>query len=872
MPTDSDADLRRDRATGWLWLMGAIGVGLDRFWLAFDHGLPTAIPAAYLNQLTQLRQTPWPNPIFSAIGAMVQSGVGVAVDRLLWIQSGFSVLLLVGVYGLGSRLFGPLVGRWSAGLIVILPAIVAQRLQFTEHLAVVALVTLGLWRLVAWQQDGVAPPGSIVPKHPPAYSSGLQAIKQLQQTLAQRWPNAAPPRRSWPIPWFSWGRAISLGLSYGLAALAHPLAAMYLAVPFGIVGLVQLVQRRWSRLGQWLMAGAIARAMMQIGNSQQCTQIFLYTIRQSTWNAGAWEWQPVIIKVGELAHQCFYPLLVSGCFGLFLYQQRAGIAQLGRRQRVTTGAMRRWRRQIQQSGIQAIGQLGLWIILPLILTSGLPDANGLILLPLLPLGIIVLTHGLLLLPDRWVSIRWVVLGLMVIWSVANLFPLIPLRPSQQFPRPPQNWHQSALLKAIQRSQAGVQPTIGITANTPEWNAATLTYLSRTLGLSGNIQPLRIDEPTTAAFDWYILPSEWQGLAPEMRAIAQQQQVSFQQDSTVQLAQTWNLPDHSQIQLYRRRLPTVELAPIVGAQWSEELPIQLERVTLPAQAAPGQVLPITYQWAGRPADLQMGLVEVTWRSAQSNAAAALEAFPLDPPVMLQPWWQDHPIGLGQLPTMPFQAELIQVTERLATRVPADAKGRYSLEITYLNSTTGDRYPLLPPEISIEITANASTKPGDESAIDLISQGHALAQRLRQTPDLAQLQLFLGQLDRRDPQQRSLQSWQMLIRDRLLQSPENPVLLADWAMAQTLQGNMLGALDALQRLRKAQPNNPNLALYQAIVSAGNGQGNAAQTYLKSTTIPIPEPVKTFVAAVQGHPIARWHCWRWQLAGVMADDRIN
>jgi 4-amino-4-deoxy-L-arabinose transferase-like glycosyltransferase len=865
-----DVDVRRDRSLGWLLLIWAIGIGLDRIWLGLDHSLPAAIPAAHLNQLDNLlaTTTAWPNPIFHGLGAVGTSIVGFDVDRRLWIQAGFSGLLLLSVEGLGRQLFGPMVGRWSAGFVVILPAIVAQRLQFTDALAFVAFITLGLWRLVAWRQIGITPAWQIEPSQPKRHSSGFQAIKQLQQTLAQRWPETQPPPRSRPIEWSAWWSAVSLGGAYGLAAITHPLTGIYLALPFAAAGLVPLLQRRWGRWAQWLMAGAIAMVIMQVNHQRQLPQSFLQALRHSSWKAGAW--QPAAIQLGELAHQSFYPLLIAGCFGLLLYQQRAGIAQFGRHQVIAPEALRRWRRQLQQSGLKAIGELGLWIIFPLILAMGLPEAKEFVLLPLLPLMIIGLTQGLLLLPDRWFSIRWLVIGLMIVWSVSDLFPILPLRQSQQFPQAQQNWHHAALLKTIAQSGEGIQPTIGIAANTPEWNAATLSHLSHQLNLPSTIQSMRTDEPASAAVDWYILQSGLSSDPPESRAIAQQQETIFQTDPALQLAQTWNLPDNRQIQLYRRRSPMVELAPIVGAQWSEELPIKLERVTMPAQAAPGQILPITYQWAGRPADLQVGLVEVTWRSAQSSSSP--EASPLDPPATLQPWWHDHPIGLGQLQSNASQAELLQVTERLATRVPADAKGHYSLEITYLNPTTGDRYPLLPPEVSIEITPSPAPKPGDASAIDLISQGHALAQRLRQTPDLAQFQLFLGAVDRRDPQHFSLRTWQILTQDRLLQSPENPVLLADWALVQVLQGRMVGGLDALQRLSKVQPNNPNRALYQAIVAAANGQGNPAATDLKSTTMPIPEPVKTFVAAIQGNPIARWHCWRWQLAGVMADARMS
>jgi hypothetical protein len=569
-----------------------------------------------------------------------------------------------------------------------------------------------------------------------------------------------------------------------------------------------------------------------------------------------WHWDGAWLGLGmlRLADQLFYPLLLVGLLGLLLYRQRVASQIASGRRSTTSAAGRLWRRQIARSWWRSVGSLGIWIIVPLMLAAGL-SLNYLVLLPVIPFAIILLTQGLLLFPRSFFQIRWMVWGLMLVWSLANLFPIVPLQSSLQFAQPRQNWHQTALLQTVMQANPGLHQTIGVLPQTPQLNADYLTYLSRSLKLPIVATAIGLDESAGAddrqTLPWYLLKTGDQGTAPAT-ALAE----ALRNDPALQLAQTWPLPDGDQLQLWQRRQPTVQLTSIVGAQWSEDRPIKLEKVKLPAQATPGQPIPVAYTWAGRPPDLQAGLVEITWRR-------------VSPPNLTQAapqWFHDHAIGFGQLRAIASPVELVQVVEQTAMIAPAGAVGRYRLEAIYLNPAKGERYPLVPPDVGIEIVAPgklAPPRPMVVPALDLITQGHSLAQALMQSADVASL-AKLAQFNRADPRHQTLAQWRSLTRDRLEMAPDQTALYPDLALAQFLQGDMPGTIATLTRLIELQPQNPQLPLYLAIAEATAGNPTAARSalaLLPPNTV-APEPLLTLIAALKGNPIAQWQLYRLRL----------
>ncbi len=887
MDEDQALDKPSQPSMRYAWLLGLIaliGLGLDRLWIRLDQAVPDAAQSQSLNQLLDFAQgdRAIANPLFYAVATVVQQFLGTSPDQRLWTQVIFGSLLLIGVDRLGQRLFNRSVGLWSAGFCLLLPALVALRLRFSLDLALVAMVTVSLWRLVVWQQSGQSH-WALLPRSPSPQAAPTAApdvlpweheLELLRQTIGSRAAVAMRGRSTqliaqwatWvdrltlppiPLPLQSWLNAIGLGVVLGLTGLTHPLALIYLIVPVLWAGLMQLVAGRWWRWCQWVLAVLIGWTIAWPWYRRNLPQLVLAALRSPrSLMPALWHWDGAWLGLGmgRLADQLFYPLLLVGVLGLLLYRQRVAFQVAAGRRSTTSAAGRLWRRQIARSWWRSVGSLGIWIIAPLVLATGLLALNYLVLLPVIPFAIILLTQGLLLLPRSFFRIRWMVWGLMLVWSLANLFPIGPLRSSPQFAQPRQNWHQTALLETVMQAHPGLHQTIGVLPQTPQLNADYLTYLSRSLKLPIVATAVGIDESAVAddqqMLPWYLLKTGDQGTAIALA-------VALRRDPALELAQTWPLPDGNQVQLWQRRQPPVQLTAIVGAAWSDDRPIKLEKVKLPAQATPGQPIAVAYTWAGRPADLQAGLVEITWRRVSAP----------NPTKAPSQWFHDHAIGFGQLPSIESPAELVQVLEPTAMLAPAGAAGRYQLEVTYLNPAKGERYPLVPPEVEIEIVApeklTPPVKPIVVPALDLITQGHRLAQRLMQSADvgsLAQLALF----DRADPRHQTLTQWRSLTRDRLEMAPDQTALYADLALAQFLQGDMPEAIATLHRLIELQPRNPQLPLYLAIAEATAGNPTAARSALALLPVDtaVPEPLLTLIAALKGNPIAQWQLYRVRL----------
>jgi 4-amino-4-deoxy-L-arabinose transferase-like glycosyltransferase len=888
----------------WIWL---IGVGIDRLWLWLDHGLPHVAQAQQLNRLWALQQaiqagempTTIINPLIDGVDWLVQRWLGDSLDQLLWMQAGFNGLLLVSVYGLGQQLCSRQVGLWAAGFCVLLPVLLSRRLQFSLDLPLVAMVTLSLWRLRVWQpaaqfvasrlrRSVVTQPALEQVRLVPAARPWETELQLLRQTIVSRAAVVMPARSAWVGQvWLGWGQRLGqfashlripipiprllqawlnagvLGLTLGLAVLTHPLALISLGGPFVWAGWGQLWCRRWWAWCQWVLAGCIVWIIVWPWYRLNLPGLVLAGLRSPMIAVGAVRRADGIVlasSLAQLAAQVFYPLLLLGGLGLLLYHQRAFLL-LGASPVRSSVTMRPCRRQLQRLWGRAIGWLLGCIALPLVIGSGWLSLGATDWLPVLPLMVILLTQGLFLFPRGGWQIRWLVLLGLIVWSIANLVPILPLRSPQQLPQAAENWHQAALLTTVTQASPGLHQTIGILPQTDPVNAAYLTYLSHMLHL-----PIAASRLGTEAqqiwqdrrsLSWYVLKTGNQGPVSAAQSALDR---AIRQDPALKLTQRWHLPDGSELQLWQRQSPMVQIIPIVGAQWSEDLPLKLEKVTVAAQALSGQPISIEYTWVGRPADLQRGLVQVTWHRVVGS----------QPPSAVEQWWHDHAIGLGQLrPTTDEPTALMQVTEHTAMLAPAGAVGRYRLEVRYLNAITGEEYPLVPPDVSIELVRSMlpPLSPAAVPELDLITQLRSLARTLAQQGNMAAWRQVVGRLDRYDPEHQTLKQWHNLSLARLAALPQNVELLYDLALAQFLQGDMEGAQTVLQQLVQRLPHNPQMPLYEAIVAAAMGDAAAAQVAVdvvqqRQPDFVVPPPLQTLMAAVRGNLVARWRLYRLQL----------
>ena len=155
-----------------LW---GVGTAADRLWLALDQRLPSWDQADYLNSaldhgralglippgtwggwLALLDLSPKIPPLASLVNGSVMAIAGDHPDQASWALAVWQALL-VGVVALwGRQLLGRGFGLLCATLLLLVPALVHLRVDFTLDLPLAASAALALWLLGRWQAPAPA--------------------------------------------------------------------------------------------------------------------------------------------------------------------------------------------------------------------------------------------------------------------------------------------------------------------------------------------------------------------------------------------------------------------------------------------------------------------------------------------------------------------------------------------------------------------------------------------------------------------------------------------------------------------------------------------------------------------------------------------
>lgn len=147
----------------------------DRLWLALDRRLPSWDQADYLNSaldhgralglippgrwegwLALLDLSPKIPPLASLVNGSVMAIAGDQPDQASWALAVWQALLLVVVAAWGRQLLGRGFGLLCATLVVMVPALVHLRVDFTLDLPLAASACLALWLLGRWQAPAPA--------------------------------------------------------------------------------------------------------------------------------------------------------------------------------------------------------------------------------------------------------------------------------------------------------------------------------------------------------------------------------------------------------------------------------------------------------------------------------------------------------------------------------------------------------------------------------------------------------------------------------------------------------------------------------------------------------------------------------------------
>jgi len=153
-----------------LAILWGVATAADRTWLAFDRRLPSWDQADYLNSaldhgralglippgtggdwLALLDLSPKIPPLASLVNGSVMAIAGDQPDQASWALAVWQALLLVVVAAWGRQLLGRGFGLLCATLLLLVPALVHLRVDFTLDLPLAASAALALWLLGRWQ-------------------------------------------------------------------------------------------------------------------------------------------------------------------------------------------------------------------------------------------------------------------------------------------------------------------------------------------------------------------------------------------------------------------------------------------------------------------------------------------------------------------------------------------------------------------------------------------------------------------------------------------------------------------------------------------------------------------------------------------------
>ncbi len=168
----------RWRSLGWwasLAALWAVATAADRTWLALDRRLPSWDQADYINSaldhgralglippgtggdwLALLDLSPKIPPLASLVNGTVMAIAGDQPDQASWALAVWQALLLVVVALWGRQLLGRGFGLLCGTLLLLVPALVHLRVDFTLDLPLAASATLALWLLGRWQAPELA--------------------------------------------------------------------------------------------------------------------------------------------------------------------------------------------------------------------------------------------------------------------------------------------------------------------------------------------------------------------------------------------------------------------------------------------------------------------------------------------------------------------------------------------------------------------------------------------------------------------------------------------------------------------------------------------------------------------------------------------
>ncbi|MGK7934060.1 MAG: phospholipid carrier-dependent glycosyltransferase [Microcystaceae cyanobacterium] len=801
------------------WLLSNLS---DRLWLSLDQFPPQWDQSNHLSlslRYLQALQTPdllsgdwWRSfwmistkypPLTYLLTTPFQQVLGTGSDQALWVNLFFSGLLIVCVYTLGSVLFNPQVGLWSAGMCLLFPRLYSHRLEYLLDTPITALTIAGFCSLTLWKL----------------------ANKRSEQWL-------------WTGIW---------GVAWGLILLTKQSGMFFLIVPLLWLGISQLVQRKWERVGQ-LIASFFISAFVWFP-WYRTNWIYLFSTAQNSVVIPATnEGDPTLDTLAAWTY--YWQDLPSAITWVLLLIPLVGFG-LHLLKRFPTNKEAIEGEQLKQS----LTWLGIYLVAAYFICSANVNKDTRYVMPILPILGIVLSYCLLLWRGRWKFMRWVTVGLALLAMIGQLYlipvispiakvlsPTVSRYPRIDFPNPHPQLIQTVLDNApYQQSNLGVIPNVG------EVNHNNVSYYGmlrdfQVYGRELGTKPEEVEQDSQS-IDWFVSKEGGEtGFAREAQLAFGEQ---LKTDASFQVLNRWELPDQSVIKLYHRSQPTVTVNPLAITQDK----VKLDQVIVPEKVPNNSPIPVTYYWSGKGESLEHGILILTWKS-------------VDNPNNNQFWIHDHGVGMGTVRTKQDPLQTFQVIEQTAMLPDGNIPdGNYTLEATYLNRKTGESYPIDTPLVNLTLDQTAPSQPSPP--LDFVTQLRQLSAYL--PLGIQGLDPIFQQVDRLnqyDPIQDYLQQAQAALHYRLENNPEQKEIpwLYNLALSYVLQEDAKGATDTLNVLVQKDNNNPYSHAYLAFVYLYQWQPKAAEKAVKpalklAPTVPEIKGLDGIAALMQGNFVKAW-----------------
>lgn len=873
---------------GGIWLIGAI---VDRLWFAIDQSVPAWDQADYLtgvlNYWKALQHPQWFSgewwtsfwmlsskiPPFVYISTTpVISLFGAGADQSTLINLLYSAILLGAVYGLGLRLFSVQVGLWAAGLCLLLPGLYGIRLDFLIDFPLVALVSLSFWCLTAWWLTLNETVKSADEGKAQATQPGLSALRSsspcgvIVQAAVRFHSGGAIPMQVQPWLWIG-----AFGVAFGLALLTKQTALFFLLTPIVWLGVLAIRKRRWIKLLQLLVGLAIALYVC-LPWYRTNWLLMLTAGKRATVDSAIAEGDP---SLNSLAAWTFYlrelpglislPILIIGLVGLILYWKRAVVSRNvaivnGRLvSSVDYGGLRKrgYRQDVYASWWQSVRWLLVFLIGAYVLCSLNVNKDDRYITPLLPVLSILLAQGLVLFPDRLRLFRWWAVGLAGVLMLLRLLPLgvLPTLSDDHDHRAvlAGNWHHADVINEIIQTAPDVKSTVGVLPSLAELNQHNLNYFGalRNFQVYGRQVGTKVQqvEQDLRSLSWFVTKEGNQGAIRRSDAQAALT-AAIAKSPEFRLQRSWSLPDRTQLNLYHRTVPTVQVQPAKADSKDRLEQVRLEQIRVPNQAAPGQPMPITYRWSGSWKDLRSGLVLLTWQRDNDSSGGALRT---------NRWFHDHAIALGTLqPSAQDDNAQLQVVERIAALPPKAAQGTYTLKATYLNRETQDTYDIAVPDVRLTLNSKAASI---NQAPDPVSQLRSLVAKMRNgITGLSTIFEEVSRLNQYDPVQDYVVQTRQILEYRLKQEPKNREFAYGLALANVLARRVEPAIAAFQNVVELDPKNPAAHAYLAFVNLYDFRPKAAQAAINTAlalnpNLPELHTLNAVSGLMQGNLVQVW-----------------